>query len=93
MTATSEPTYPPRCRASTAWRRIAAAAAVGVSLLLPACGDDVSTVAVPGAVQPIQVVVPVEEQKPPEPGVEPPEPDSPDPPPVRYGGIARSPEL
>jgi hypothetical protein len=92
MTARPEPIYPTRCRASTAWRRIAAAAALGVSLLLPSCGDDDATVAVPVTEQPVEVVAPVEEQKPPEPVVEPPEPDVRDPP-VRFGGIARSPEL
>ena len=78
MTATSEPTYPTHDRASTAWRRIAAAVAVSATLWLPACGnDDENRVAVPGEMQPIQVVNPIDEPKPPETVVKPPEQSEP----------------
>jgi hypothetical protein len=74
MTVTPEPTYPTYNRASTAWRTFAAAVAVSATLWLPACGDDADNrVAVPGGMQPIQVVNPVDEPKPPEAVVKPPE--------------------
>lgn len=79
MHETPEPTYPTRCRASTAWRTLAAAAAVSATLWLPACGNDVENrVAVPGGMQPIQGVDPVDEPKPPETVVKPPEEPAPE---------------
>ena len=97
ITATPEPTYPPRGHLSTTWRALAAAVAVSATLWLPACGnDDDNRVVVPGGMQPIQVVNPVDEPKPPETVVKPPEEPAPEPrlsgarvepaPPVRPAG-------
>ncbi len=88
--SSTEPAYPTYRKASSTWKKVAAAVAASAALLLPACGDtDTDSVRSPGTVAEVQhpPVTPQPDARP----LEPQPPVLPEPQPVRRPGDAVTP--